>query len=123
MSFVDLPLQFQVKVNEESYNYLHLFRVRVVVYRHSSDLVDVEKADTMKANSKKALDRVERWEPETHKKNLQDIADGRMDKLMNAGVLLGEVYDAKLDEEMLEQTEQRYIALRSRVDESTSFTL
>jgi hypothetical protein len=30
-----------------------------------------------------------------------------MDKLMNAGVLLGEVYDAKLDEEMLEQTEQR----------------
>jgi hypothetical protein len=52
MSFVDLPLQFQVKVNEESYNYLHLFRVRVVVYRHSSDLVDVEKADTMKANSK-----------------------------------------------------------------------
>ncbi len=42
----------------------------------------------------------------THKNNARGIADERANELMDAGVLLGEVYDAKFDEEMPAQAEQ-----------------
>jgi hypothetical protein len=103
MNFVTLPFQLQREGNDESPNHPHRSQVRVVVDSCLSDQIVMNKVDTVQLTSSKALNAGER---RNQKENLRDGADGQVNELMDAGILLGETYDAKFNEELLIQPEE-----------------
>jgi hypothetical protein len=118
MSFVDLSIQFQVKVSEEnpsaasdiapeeSPNHPHLEQMRVVLYSRPSDVVAGKQSGTVKGALRKDLGTIERhvrqdWETyKEHWKRLT-IPDMQASDLEDMGILVGEVYDERIIDEYL----------------------
>jgi hypothetical protein len=118
MNFVDLSIQFQVKVREENPgpasniapeehpNHPNLEPMRVVLYSRPSGVVAGKQSGIVRGALRKDLGTIERhvlqdWEK--GKKHFRTLAipDMQAEDLEDMGILVGEVYDERIIEECL----------------------